>query len=113
MEPFHGILLDELMLESYFTDSLPSVGNIEARSAEDNIKVETIDTNARIVLDTQVNVFLDTETEVAGVGEVLLSQFVFTDLIIQQNRLFNFKFRFKLDTDFLFFDCVKTVEGDV
>ena len=86
LEPFHSIFLGELMLESNFPDFPPSVSNIESGSAEDNIKVETIDTNARIVLDAQVDVFLNAETEVARVGEVLLSQFVLTDLAISTGR---------------------------
>lgn len=47
------------------------------RSSEYNVKVQTVDTNAGVILDSQVNVFLDTESKVSGAGEVLLSQFVF------------------------------------
>lgn len=35
-------------------------------SAKDNVEIKTIDTNAGVVLDTQINVFLDTETKVSG-----------------------------------------------
>lgn len=35
-------------------------------SAQDNKKVHAVDTNAWIVSDTQINVFLDTETKVTG-----------------------------------------------
>lgn len=45
--------------------------------AQHNVKVQTVDTDRRIVLDTQINVFLDTETKVAGGGEVVTSQLVF------------------------------------
>lgn len=44
------------------------------------VEVHTVDTNTGVVLDTQVNVFADTETEVTGLGEVLLSQLVLLDL---------------------------------
>lgn len=44
------------------------------------VEVHSVDTNTRVVLDTQVNVFADTEAEVAGLGEVALSQLVFLDL---------------------------------
>lgn len=50
-------------------------GNLHAA-----VKVHSVDTNTRVVLDTQVNVFADTEAEVAGLGEVALSQLVFLDL---------------------------------
>jgi hypothetical protein len=36
--------------------------------------------NARVVLDTQVDVFADTETEVAGLAEVTLAELVLLDL---------------------------------
>ena len=44
------------------------------------VKVHTVDTNTGVVLDTQVNVLADTETEVTGLGEVALSQLVLLDL---------------------------------
>ena len=44
------------------------------------VEVHTVDTNTGVVLDTQVNVLADTETEVTGLGEVLLSQLVLLDL---------------------------------
>ena len=56
------------------------VWNIHARSAKDNIEVHAINTNGRIVLDTQINVFLDTETEVAILGKVITTQLIFTNL---------------------------------
>ena len=49
-------------------------------SAEDDVEVHTVDTNAGVVLDAQINVFLDTEAEVAGVAEVVSSQLVLTYL---------------------------------
>ena len=50
------------------------------RSAKYNIEVKTIDTDARVILDTQINVFLDTKTKVPSAGEVFLPQFIFSDL---------------------------------
>ena len=44
------------------------------------VEVHSVDTNTRVVLDAQVNVFADTEAEVAGLREVALSQLVFLDL---------------------------------
>lgn len=49
-------------------------------SAKYNVEVQTIDTNGRIILDTQVNVFLDTKSEVACGRKVVTSQLVFPDL---------------------------------
>jgi hypothetical protein len=44
------------------------------------VEVHSIDTDTRVVLDTQVDVLADTEAEVAGLGEVALPQLVFLDL---------------------------------
>lgn len=50
------------------------------RAAEDDVEVQTIDTDGGIVLDAQIDVFLDAETEVAGGGEVLPTQLVLAHL---------------------------------
>lgn len=57
------------------------------RTSEDNVEIETIDSDRWIVFDAQINVFLDTESEVAVLGEVLSSQLVFTDLKLKNKRL--------------------------
>ena len=48
-------------------------------ATKDNVKVQTIDTNGWIVLDTKINVFLDAKAKVASVTEVVLPQLVFPD----------------------------------
>ena len=44
------------------------------------VEVHAVDTNARVVLDAQVDVLADTEAEVAGLGEVAALQFILLDL---------------------------------
>jgi hypothetical protein len=66
LEPLHGVLLGQSVLEANLSLLAAAVGNIETWPAEDDVEVQTIDTNTRVVLNSQVNVFLDTETEVAG-----------------------------------------------
>ena len=56
------------------------VSNVHARSAENNVEIHTVNTNGRIILDTQINVFLDTEPEVTVLGKVVTAQLVFFDL---------------------------------
>ena len=41
------------------------VPDVHARSTENNVEVHTINTDGGIVLDTQIDVFLDTEAKVA------------------------------------------------
>jgi len=44
------------------------------------VEVHAVDTDRRIILDTQINVLANTEAEVASLGEVPLTEFVFLDL---------------------------------
>lgn len=46
----------------------------------DDVEVHAVDTDRRVVLDAQVDVLGDTETEVAGLGEVALAELVLLDL---------------------------------
>ena len=47
---------------------------------KDNVEVQTEDTDGGIILDTQINVFLDTEAKVAKAREVITTKLVFTNL---------------------------------
>lgn len=49
-------------------------------STEDDKEVHTVDTNAWIVSDTQIDMLIDTETKVASLGKVAALQFVLLDL---------------------------------
>lgn len=44
------------------------------------IEVHAVDTDTRVVLDSQVDVLADAEAKVASLREVALAQFVFLDL---------------------------------
>ena len=44
------------------------------------VKVHPVDTNGRVVFDTQIDVFADPETEVARLREIPFPQLVFLDL---------------------------------
>lgn len=58
--------------------SLESRG--EGNNAHADVEVHAVDTDRRVVLDTQVDVLGDTETEVASLGEVALAELVLLDL---------------------------------
>lgn len=45
-----------------------------------NVEVKTVDTDGRIILDTQVNVFLNTKAKVPSGREVVSPQLIFSDL---------------------------------
>merc|ERR1712240_809278 len=80
LEPLHGVLLGQTVGESNLADLLPPVSDVAAGSSEDHEEVHSIDTNAGIVLDAEVNVLVDTEAEVSVVGEVILPQLVLLHL---------------------------------
>jgi hypothetical protein len=44
------------------------------------VEVHSVNTNRRVVLDTEIDVFADTEAEITSLREVALSEFVFLDL---------------------------------
>ena len=54
------------------------------------VKVHAVDTNGRVILDTKIDVFRDTETKVARVREVLLPQLIFLDLETTFEDFFGF-----------------------
>lgn len=44
------------------------------------VEIHAVDTDGGVVLDTEINVLADTETEVTRLGEVALAEFIFLDL---------------------------------
>lgn len=68
------------MTETNFAYLLAPMGNIEAWSTENNIEVKSIDTNAWVVLDSQVNMLLDAETKISSAWEVVFPQLVLSYL---------------------------------
>lgn len=48
--------------------------------ATHHVEVQSVDADAGVVLDAQIDVLLNTEAEVSGIGEVVLSQLVLTHL---------------------------------
>lgn len=70
LEPLKGILLGDSLTGT--NGSLLSLleGNTAARATEHYVQIHTVDTNARIVLDTKIDVLIDTKTEVSLVVEV-------------------------------------------
>ena len=80
LEPGHGIFLLYTVLEADTGLLCFSLGDSSSWTTHDNVEVHTEDTDTRVVPGTKVNVLLDTETEVAGLGEVLAAELVLLDL---------------------------------
>lgn len=54
------------------------------------IKVHSVDTNCRIIFDTQIDVLADSEAEIPRRGEILLPQFILFDFQTALEDLFGF-----------------------
>lgn len=65
LEPFDRLLFRESVRDSNLSGLLPSVRHVVAGTAENHEEIKTVDTDGRIVLDSEIDVFLDTEPEVA------------------------------------------------
>jgi hypothetical protein len=44
------------------------------------VEIHSVDTNRRVILDTEINVLADTKAEVASLREVTLAELIFLDL---------------------------------
>jgi hypothetical protein len=66
LEPSDGVLGSDLVLESDSSLLLLPLGDTHTGSAHDDVEVHSEDTDSGVVLDSQVDVLLDTETEVSG-----------------------------------------------
>lgn len=55
------------------------------------VKVHSVDSNRRIILDSQINMLANTETKVARFREILLLQFIFLDLQPTFKNLLGFR----------------------
>jgi len=72
-------LADSLEFTEIASSMLSLVDSLSS-SGEDDVEIHTEDTGVGIILDSQINMLFNTETEVALIGEVLLSELVFLDL---------------------------------
>jgi hypothetical protein len=80
LEPLDGFgLLDVVLVADGGAGAL-ALGDAFSAAAEDDVEVHTVDTSGGVVLDTEVDVLVDTEAEGAGVGEVVGAEFVLLDL---------------------------------
>ena len=68
------MLRSDLVLSTNLGSSPLPPGNPHSWSSHDDVEVHTENTDSWVVLDTEINVFLDTETEVSSCGEVSVYQ---------------------------------------
>ena len=80
LEPGSGLLLLDTVGGTDARNLLPAAGDTGTRAGHADHEVHTEDSDTRVVLDAEVNVLVDTEAEVAGVGEVAALELVLLDL---------------------------------
>merc|ERR1740129_1552780 len=80
LEPLHAVLLRQPVVEADLTPLELLVLNAKAWPREVDVEVHAVDARAGVVLNTQIDVFVDAEAEATVLGEVLLPQFVLLDL---------------------------------
>lgn len=80
LEPGHGISLGHSVALTNLGRFALAASNTVARSDEDDVEIHTENTGGRVVLQTKINVLVDTKPEATSISKVLLLQFVFLDL---------------------------------
>lgn len=80
LEPLDGVLLGDSVVDTDGRSASLSSGNSVTGSANDDEEVHTVNSDIGVVLDTKIDVLVDTETEVTGLGEVSRSELVLLDL---------------------------------
>ena len=80
LEPLHGLLASHLVRVAKSASLGLSLRHATTGASQLHVEIHTEDTGVGVVLDTEINVLLNTETEVARVGEVLLHQLVLLHL---------------------------------
>lgn len=80
LEPLHSINLVHSVVDTNRTTGHLLLSNSSTRSGNLDIEIHTVNTCAWVVLDTKIDVLLDTETEVSALTEVSLLELVLLDL---------------------------------
>lgn len=57
-----------------------TLGNTLTRAGHAGVEIHSVNTDRRVVLDTEIDVLGDTETKVTSLGEVALAELILLDL---------------------------------
>jgi len=80
LEPLLGVILGDLVGVSNTAAALLAASDTGALTVQMDEEIHTVNAGGGIVLDTKIDMLLDTETEAAGLGEVLVQELVLLDL---------------------------------
>lgn len=79
LEPLLGLSLSDFVIASNTSLFVLALGNAVTRTTKDDINVHPINTGGWIVLNTEINVLIDTKAESTGIGEATFGEFVLLD----------------------------------
>ena len=80
LEPLDGLLTLDLVGSTNLGLSATTLGNTLSWTGHASVEIHSVNTNCWVVLDTEIDVFADTETEVSSLREVTLAKLVLLDL---------------------------------
>lgn len=80
LEPLDDIITLDLVGSSDLGLAAPALGNTLSWAGHAAVEVHSVNSNRWVVLDAEIDVLGDTETEVAGLREVALAELVLLDL---------------------------------
>lgn len=78
--PFDDLIPADLVGRTDGGPGTAALGDALTTAAHADVEVHSVDTDSGIVLDSEIDVLADTETEVTGLGEVALAELVLLDL---------------------------------
>ena len=108
LEPLHSLLAGHLVGIAEVSASGLSLGHTTTRTGQLDVEIHTENTGVGVVLDSEINVLVDTESEVSRIGEVLLHELVLLHL---QTALQNLQSLLTTDGD-VHRDLLVTADGE-
>jgi len=79
LEPLGNLLALDLVSRTNAGLASTALGDTLTRAGHAAVEVHSVDADGRVVLDTEIDMFADTEAEVASLGEVALAKLIFLD----------------------------------
>lgn len=87
LEPLHGIITGHAVLHANNALLVLAASDTIARASQHDVEVHAVNAGRRVVLQTQIDVLINAEAEVAGGREVLSLQLVLLHLQTQVQDL--------------------------
>ena len=91
-----GLITLDLVGRSNLALAAATLGNTLTRTGHAGVEIHAVNANRWVVFDTEIDVFADTEAEVASLREVALAELIFLDL---QSTLQDFLGFWSTDSD--------------